>query len=821
MERSQIATEYIKLKRQLFDKVYSDLNDMQREAVYTTEGPLLVLAGAGSGKTTVLVRRIAFLVKYGNAYNSEYVPDGVSEELLEDYRSALEMLTPEEIVPFLDDFATRPVPAWSVLAITFTNKAANEMKARLSALLYPQTEGEEPAPQKEEVTAGTFHSVCLRMLRKHSSLLGYASGFTIYDTDDTKRLIGTIMKELRIDEKILDPKVCQNIISRAKDRLITPEEFDKEVRGEREKDASAVYREYTKRMLAANAMDFDDIIMNTVRLLEENPEVLEYYKRKFKYICVDEYQDTNVAQFRLCYLLSSGTRNIMVVGDDDQSIYAFRGATVENILGFDRAFPDAHTVKLEQNYRSTSVILDAANGVIEHNKARHSKRLWTNGDQGEKIICRRVADQNAEARYICSKIQENVSSGKAKYSDHAVLYRVNAQANSIETVLAKSGLPFRVLGGTRFYDRKEIKDMIAYLCLISNHGDDLRLKRIVNEPKRKIGNAAIEAAEQIARENNISLFEAMRRSEEFVYLKNYSAKFLAFTELINSLTEYSESHSVSELIERAILESGYKKMLVEAGETERDRLENLEELISTGVEYEKRTEEPSLFGFLEEVALVADIDKYDETADAVVMMTIHSAKGLEFGNVFLPGMEEGVFPGMKSITDPEELDEERRLAYVAITRARKELTLTYTKERLLYGRTGHNPPSRFISEIPAVCVQMEDETPKAEQRYVYSSGSGASRSSGYMSSIKVTPVSGAKQPSRSGMPSYSSASSYSSSSVQKVKAFAVGDRVVHITFGAGTVSAVTPMGGDVLYDVEFDKSGHKRLMGSYAKLKSE
>jgi len=438
-------------------------------------------------------------------------------------------------------------------------------------------------------------------------------------------------------------------------------------------------------------------------------------------------------------------------------------------------------------------------------------------------------EQYADFTAFCNKHSLSVIDGEemlfsdcsAKQNKRPVVAGFGPCGMFIALVLAKSGLPFRVLGGTRFYDRKEIKDMIAYLCLISNHGDDLRLKRIVNEPKRKIGNAAIEAAEQIARENNISLFEAMRRSEEFVYLKNYSAKFLAFTELINSLTEYSESHSVSELIERAILESGYKKMLVEAGETERDRLENLEELISTGVEYEKRTEEPSLFGFLEEVALVADIDKYDETADAVVMMTIHSAKGLEFGNVFLPGMEEGVFPGMKSITDPEELDEERRLAYVAITRARKELTLTYTKERLLYGRTGHNPPSRFISEIPAVCVQMEDETPKAEQRYVYSSGSGASRSSGYMSSIKVTPVSGAKQPSRSGMPSYSSASSYSSSSVQKVKAFAVGDRVVHITFGAGTVSAVTPMGGDVLYDVEFDKSGHKRLMGSYAKLKSE
>ncbi len=804
MNKDTLAREYLALKRKMFDKVYAGLNERQREAVYTTEGPLLVLAGAGSGKTTVLVRRIAFIVKYGNAYLSNRVPEDVSEELLEDYRSALEMLTPGELEQFLPDFAENPAPVWSVLAITFTNKAANEMKSRLAALLYP---GEpEEGERRDEVVAGTFHSVCLRMLRRDSGLIGYAPGFTIYDTDDSKRVISTIIKELRINEKVLEPKVCQTIISRAKDRLLTPSEFAAEAKSEKEKDSARVYEEYQRRLKDSNAMDFDDIIMNTVRLLEENNELLEKYRRRFRYICVDEYQDTNVAQFRLCFLLSAGYRNIMVVGDDDQSIYAFRGATVENILGFDRAFPDAKIIKLEQNYRSTGKILDAANGVISHNSSRHGKSLWTDGDEGERIECCKVNDQNAEARYICSAIEKAVSDG-AKYSDHAILYRVNAQANSIETVLAKSGMPFRVLGGTRFYDRKEIKDIIAYLCLICNHGDDLRLKRIVNEPKRKIGDAAIEAAAQIASENGISLFEAMRRSAEFLYLKNYTAKFVAFTEMIEELTELGETCSVSELIERTVVRTGYKQMLVDAGEAERDRLENLEELVSAGVEYEKRTEEPSLFGFLEEVALVADIDKYDETADAVVLMTIHSAKGLEFEHVFLPGMEDGLFPGMRSIMEPEELDEERRLAYVAITRARKKLTVTYTKERLLYGRTGHNPRSRFVDEIPSACLDMKDETPKKEQHYVYG-GNRASYGSSYGSQSYGM---------RSGA-SFSTPGASASRQIPKVKALNVGDRVSHMTFGVGTVTGVTPMGGDVLYDVEFDTAGHKRLMGSYAKL---
>jgi len=796
MDRTEIKREYLSLKRQMFDRVYSDLNEMQRRAVFTTEGPLLVLAGAGSGKTTVLVRRIAFIAKYGNAYFSENVPEDATEELLLDYRNALELLSNEELEQFLPDFAENPAPVWTMLAITFTNKAANEMKSRLASLLYPE---ELPAGQtRDEVVAGTFHSVCLRILRRECDRIGYSSGFTIYDTDDTKKLIASIIKDLRINDKVLDPKTCQTIISRAKDTLLTPEAFALEAKGEKEKDSARVYEVYQRKLVESNAMDFDDIIMNTVKLFEENTDILDKYRRRFRYICVDEYQDTNVAQFRLCFLLSSAYRNIMVVGDDDQSIYAFRGATVENILNFDRAFVEAKTVKLEQNYRSTSKILDAANGVIAHNKARHGKSLWTDGEEGDAVKCVKVTDQNAEARYICSAIEKAVAEG-AKYSDHAVLYRVNAQANSIESVLAKSGMPFRVLGGTRFYERKEIRDIIAYLCLISNHGDDLRLKRIVNEPKRKIGDAAVEAAAQIAEENSISIYEAMKRADEFVYLKNYAPKFAVFTEIIDELTELAKTLSVSELIERTVIRSGYKKMLEDAGEAEKDRLENLEELVSAGVEYEKRTEEPTLFGFLEEVALVSDIDKYDETADAVVLMTIHSAKGLEFENVFLPGMEEGLFPGMRSIMEQTELDEERRLAYVAITRARKKLTITHTKERLIYGRTGHNPRSRFVDEIPAECLEHIDETPKNTQHYVYTRPA-ASQNASFTS--------------RSSAYSYTQAGK----TLPKTKAFNVGDRVSHLTFGTGVISAVTPMGGDVLYDVEFDSAGHKRLMGSYARL---
>ncbi|MBQ7172385.1 MAG: UvrD-helicase domain-containing protein, partial [Clostridia bacterium] len=540
-------------------------------------------------------------------------------------------------------------------------------------------------------------------------------------------------------------------------------------------------------------------ILNTVRLFEENPEILDRYVRKFRYLCVDEYQDTNAAQFRLCELFSSVHKNIMVVGDDDQSIYAFRGATVENILHFDDAFPDARVVKLEQNYRSTQNILDAANAVIAHNSARHEKSLWTEEREGERVEVVRVPDQNAEARYLCELIQRRRREG-GRYADNAILYRVNAQSGGVETALTKSGIPYRVLAGTRFFDRKEVKDILAYLCLIENHGDDLRLRRIVNEPKRKIGDAALDAAERIAAEEGISLFDVMKTVERYPYLSAFAQRFSLFVRMIEELTEFSRAASVSELTERVITATGYKKMLTDEGEEARDRLENLEELISGCVEYEQRAEEPSLSGYLEEISLLSDVDKYDENADAVILMTIHSAKGLEFPNVYLPGMEEGLFPGAKVTADPSELPEERRLAYVAITRAKKRLTMVYAKERLLYGRTSYNPPSRFLSELPEEKVKKLDLCPAVSSRAAFV---GASRF---------------RQPEKrqtAGLPSFSTPARPAGG---KAPSFSAGDRVRHLVFGTGTVAARTEMGGDVLYDVEFDTAGRKRLMGSYAKL---
>ncbi len=800
MLNQKLAARCLAAKRALFDKAYSDLNARQREAVFAGSGPLLVLAGAGSGKTTVLVRRIAYLIKYGNAYRSERIPESLDESAVCEYEAAAAMLSPAELPTFLADFSEDTVRPWNILSITFTNKAANEMKARLSAMLADLPVGEGEKPASEEIWAGTFHSVCLRILRRDCSLLGYLPGFTIYDSDDTKKTVIAAMKELKIDKDALDPRACASVISRAKDSLLSPEAFAREAATERLRDAAAVYAEYEKRLRAANAMDFDDIILNTVRLLEENPEILDRYARKFRYICVDEYQDTNAAQFRLCELLSSVHKNIMVVGDDDQSIYAFRGATVENILHFDDAFPDAHIVKLEQNYRSTQNILDAANAVIAHNSARHAKKLWTEGEAGERAEIVRVPDQNAEARYLCEVIQRRKAEG-GRYADNAVLYRVNAQSGSLETALMKSGIPYRVLAGTRFYDRKEIKDILAYLCLIENHGDDLRLRRIINEPKRKIGDAALDAAARIAEEEGISLFDVMKRAGDYPYLSAFAQRFLLFSGMIEELTEFSRVASVSELVERVITSTGYKKMLTDEGEEAQDRLQNLEELISGCVEYEQRSEEPSLSGYLEEISLLSDVDKYDEEADAVVLMTIHSAKGLEFSNVYLPGMEEGIFPGQKVTADPGELPEERRLAYVAITRAKKRLTMIHAKERLLYGRTTYNPPSRFLAEIPEEYVKKTDLCPALSPRAAFI---GTARS--YRPERRATAfpsVSPGLRPSRPTPPSFS-----------------VGDRVRHLTFGEGTVAARTDMGGDILYDVEFDTAGRRRLMGSYAKLAS-
>lgn len=790
-----IKERYLSAKKALFDKAYSALNDKQREAVFTTEGPLLILAGAGSGKTTVLVKRIAFIIKYGNAYYSQNVPEGMNEAQIESLESAL-ALPAEEIEQLLPVFISNPCPPWQVLAITFTNKAANEMKTRLASVF---SNDESIA---NDIWAGTFHSVCMRILRRYGSRIGYGEGFTIYDTDDAKKLISSCLKKLNIDEKILPIKSVMNEISRAKDKLMTPEMFESEAGSDfRLSKTALVYKEYQKVLKESNALDFDDIIMQTVRLLHEDEEARTYYQRRFRYVCVDEYQDTNKAQFVLTSLISAGSRNLMVVGDDDQSIYKFRGATIENILDFDRTYDDAKVIKLEQNYRSTQNILDAANEVIKNNSGRKGKTLWTAKKEGEKIHLRRLDDQNLEARYIIDTINRMVASGERRFKDFAVLYRVNAQSNNLENVFARSGIPYRMLGGVRFSDRKEIRDIVAYLQLINNHADRERLLRIINEPKRKIGPKAIEAVIEIAEAEGCSLFEVIRHSDRYVALANYWSRFDEFADVIERLSELSDEVSLDVLVRETLERTGYKQMLIDAGEQEAERLENLEEFISNVIEYQQNAEEPSLTGFLEETALVADVDRYDENADAVVLMTIHSAKGLEFPVVFLPGLEDGIFPGMQSILDPGELEEERRLAYVAITRAKERLFITHTKCRLLYGRTQYNPRSRFVEEIPSALIEDETES-SANAAYVQSRGGQQVR----QNTVRREEITVGKPLARTAPKS-------------PATLFSEGDRVSHMTFGEGEILSVKPMGADTLYEIVFDKVGTKKLMATYAKLK--
>ena len=788
---------YLKIKRALFDKVYSDLNREQRRAVFTVNNPLLILAGAGSGKTTVLVRRIAYIIKYGNAYYSDFVPGNITEAQVSSLESALDFPAKEIETYILPEFATRPCPPWRVLAITFTNKAANEIKARLAATF-------DNPDVANEIWAGTFHSICMRILRSNVEFSGYKRDFTIYDTDDSKKSVSAAMKELNIDEKMLPIKTVMNYISRAKDKLKTPDMFIAEAGLDyRLQQIGHIYERYQERLVTSNAMDFDDIIMNTVRLFRNHPEILEQYSSRFEYVCVDEYQDTNEAQFVLTSLLASKHRNLMVVGDDDQSIYRFRGATIENILGFDRHFSDTTVIKLEQNYRSTSTILDAANAVISHNEGRKGKNLWTDGANGSPIHVEKLEDQNAEARYITDTINKMVASGERQYRDFAVLYRVNAQSGNIEKIFAKSALPYRLLGGVRFTDRKEIRDIVAYLQLINNHNDNVRLLRIINEPRRKIGDRTLETVEAIASEVGCSMFEVIEQADKYAALSRSASVLTSFAGLINSLTKAAaDGCPLDALVNLTLEQSGYMKMLKDAGQEEAERVENLQEFISGVVEYMNASEEPTLTGFLEETALVADVDQYDESADAVVLMTIHSAKGLEFPVVFLPGMEEGIFPGMQATMNEGEIEEERRLAYVAITRAKELLYITTTKSRIQYGRTQFNPPSRFIEEIPKK-LTVSDTARAAERRRaeaMYAPKVYIKKGESVSNDITVNKPLAPKMPKTSR------------------ETFSPGDRVKHITFGEGEILSVKVMGADILYEVAFDRVGTKKLMGTYAKL---
>ncbi len=779
---------FCELKRAVFDKYYSRLNDRQKEAVYHVNGPLLVLAGAGSGKTTVLVNRIANIICFGNAYHGDSLPEDfdatykVLEEALRSDDAKLQQRA-------LAKCAVDPAPAGGVLCLTFTNKAAGEFKSRLKVLL---------GTAADDIWAGTFHSVCVRILRRFASKLGYDSGFTIYDTDDSKKTVQAALKSLNISEKLLTVKTCVNEISSAKNRGLTSDDIADAAEDIRMRNLARVYAEYQRLLKKSNAMDFDDIIMLTNILFDEHPDVLQLYRDKFDYILADEYQDTNPSQSRLIYALSGEKKNVCVVGDDDQSIYSFRGATVENILQFDKKFPDAVTIRLEQNYRSTGNILGAANGIIDKNTERLGKNLWTDAGAGAPVMIKSQYTQSEEATYIVNYIRSRVTSGENKYGDFAVLYRMNAQSNAIEVILSKSRIPYKVFGGIRFYERKEIKDILAYMALAANHGDDTRLKRIVNLPKRGIGDSTLSEVEALADANGISMFEVMAHASLYPTLKKIAHKLTPFVNMINRFSDLANEVPLDELIKTITDESGYLDMLTAEDET--TRIEYVNEFVSSAKLFSETDEMPTLVSFLSDIALVSDTDDYDSDADAVTLMTVHSAKGLEFNTVFIPGFEDGIFPSSQSFNDPNGIDEERRLAYVAVTRAKKQVILLYANTRLMFGHTSCNPPSRFIKDIPdeflseAQTVHSAHAT-EAKRRYAESRDSFKKQTTG-----------------RSFFAETSSAVS---------QMFAEGQRVVHSSFGAGTVIKAEILGGDVLYEIDFDSVGTKRLMGTYAKLKKE
>ncbi len=799
--------DFIELRKQIIEKYFQNMNNRQFEAVTTVNGPLLVLAGAGSGKTTVLVNRILCLVKFGDAYNSNYVPDYCDEDIKlgKDY-----LLGKTDVIP-AKTFSVNPAMPWQILAITFTNKAAGELKERIAARL---------GDDANDIWAGTFHSVCGKILRRYGDYIGYTSHFTIYDTDDQRRLMKEIMKAHNIDDKLINHKTVLSAISNAKDSLISPEEFTASVGSDyRLKTIAQLYKLYQTRLKNADAMDFDDMIVNTVKLLQENSDVLDYYKNKFKYVMVDEYQDTNHAQYVLVSLLASGRNNICVVGDDDQSIYRFRGATIENILSFEERYLNAKTIRLEQNYRSTSNILNAANSLIANNVGRKGKTLWTDNGDGEKITMYTASDEREEARYIADCILENVEKGSS-FSDHAILYRMNAQSNAIENVFVRSGISYKVVGGTRFFDRKEIKDVLAYLQLINNNNDDLRLKRIINEPKRGIGDTTVNKGAEIASQLGISLFEVFCNADEYASLSRASAKLKGFCDIIKELTILAEECELSELFDRMLELTGYTEALLNDGEEGKERLENVKEFSSNIAQYELETPEPSLSDFLEQIALVSDIDSFDESADKVVFMTVHSAKGLEFNKVFLVGMEEGIFPGNQSIYGgTEEIEEERRLAYVAITRAKNELTVTNAYMRMMFGTTGRNMPSRFVKEIPEEYCNVYGNSfytgnklkNQGQKSYNYDYGSTFADNSSFS-------FSSCKSVSNSGFTSSFVPEKAKGSTPKSNATYSVGQQVTHKTFGVGIILSVTPTGGDFMLEIAFEKVGTKKIMANYAKL---
>lgn len=744
--------------------IYDTLNEPQREAVYYTEGPLLILAGAGSGKTRVLTHRIAYLIE------------------------------------------EKGVNPWNILAITFTNKAAGEMRERVDRLV---------GFGSESIWVSTFHSMCVRILRRHISLLGYDTNFTIYDADDQKTLMKDVCKLLQIDTKIYKERALLAAVSHAKNELVTPEEFRLNAGGDfSQRKIAEVYEEYEKQLKANNALDFDDLLIKTVQLFQTQADVLEYYQERFRYIMVDEYQDTNTVQFELVRLLASKYRNLCVVGDDDQSIYKFRGANIKNILNFEQYFEDAKVIKLEQNYRSTSNILNAANAVIRNNAGRKDKTLWTDNGEGEKIQFRQFDSAYDEAEYIVDDIRKRVREKEYSYHDNVILYRTNAQSRMFEEKFVTANIPYKIVGGINFYARREIKDLLAYLKTVDNGKDDLAVRRIVNVPKRGIGLTSINRVQDYAAAYNIGFYDALRAVDLIPNIGRGASKLESFVALIEHFKTDAEDMRISDLLKEIIEETGYIESLQAEDMVEAEtRIENIDELLSKVAAYEEdcedRNEPASLSGFLEEVALVADIDSLDEDTDYVVLMTLHSAKGLEFPNVYLAGMEDGLFPSYMTITadDPEEVEEERRLCYVGITRAEKELTLTCARRRMIRGETQYNKMSRFLKEIPmellstgAVFTKDKEEPEAKVSAYMQAKQAFKAKPFGGSAPYSQSPAKSFGKPSGKGLD------------------YKTGDRVRHIKFGEGTVTAIIEGGRDYEVTVAFDTAGTKKMFAAFAKL---